>query len=170
MITLQCAKLDWNQSQNCIFCQWHACYDLLEVLYLFTLSLSPLSFVLWSSPAVQPVSNVSDIRRFLSTVVRVSQNQHAADQHGLPQTAPQHHASLTDQGIQRSNGIADVQWNYGFVMHSPSLSQMNVMTVKSSSLPPPSSQQSHPTDKHHDNGNSPRTLQRQRWHKMFESD
>ncbi|XP_067225292.1 WW domain-containing adapter protein with coiled-coil [Chanodichthys erythropterus] len=42
-----------------------------------------------------------------------------------------------------------------------SQTKMNVMTVKSSSLPPPSSQQSHPTDKHHDNGNSPRTLQRQ---------
>lgn len=144
---------------------------LLKVLNLFTLSLSPLSFVLWSSPAVQPVSNVSDIRCFLSSVVRVSQNQHATDQHSLPQTAPQHHASLlTDQGIQLSNGMTDVKWNYGFVMHSPSLSQMNVMTVKSSSLPPPSSQQSHPTDKHHDNGNSPRTLQRQRWHKTFGSD
>lgn len=43
-----------------------------------------------------------------------------------------------------------------------SQTKINAMTVKSSSLPPPSSQQSHPTDKHHDNGNSPRTLQRQR--------
>uniref|UniRef100_A0A9J7WV34 WW domain-containing adapter protein with coiled-coil n=1 Tax=Cyprinus carpio carpio TaxID=630221 RepID=A0A9J7WV34_CYPCA len=42
-----------------------------------------------------------------------------------------------------------------------SQTKMNALTVKSSSLPPPSSQQSHPTDKHHDNGNSPRTLQRQ---------
>ncbi|KAK2876472.1 hypothetical protein Q8A67_020568 [Cirrhinus molitorella] len=42
-----------------------------------------------------------------------------------------------------------------------SQTKMNAMTVKSSSLPPPSSQQSLPTDKHHDNGNSPRTLQRQ---------
>ncbi|XP_056111532.1 WW domain-containing adapter protein with coiled-coil isoform X1 [Rhinichthys klamathensis goyatoka] len=42
-----------------------------------------------------------------------------------------------------------------------SQTKMNIMTNKSSSLPPPSSQQSLPTDKHHDNGNSPRTLQRQ---------
>ncbi|XP_026078392.1 WW domain-containing adapter protein with coiled-coil-like isoform X2 [Carassius auratus] len=42
-----------------------------------------------------------------------------------------------------------------------SQTKMNALTVKSSSLPPPSSQQSLPTDKHHDNGNSPRTLQRQ---------
>ncbi|XP_043085382.1 WW domain-containing adapter protein with coiled-coil isoform X2 [Puntigrus tetrazona] len=42
-----------------------------------------------------------------------------------------------------------------------SQTKINAMTVKSSSLPPPSSQQSLPTDKHHDNGNSPRTLQRQ---------
>ncbi|XP_051531051.1 WW domain-containing adapter protein with coiled-coil isoform X2 [Myxocyprinus asiaticus] len=39
--------------------------------------------------------------------------------------------------------------------------KMNAMTIKSSSLPPPSSQQSLPSDKHHDNGNSPRTVQRQ---------
>ncbi|KAI4902368.1 hypothetical protein NFI96_025866 [Prochilodus magdalenae] len=37
----------------------------------------------------------------------------------------------------------------------------NALGVKSSSLPPPSSQQSLPSDKHHDDGNSPRTLQRQ---------
>uniref|UniRef100_A0A673MPP8 WW domain-containing adapter protein with coiled-coil n=1 Tax=Sinocyclocheilus rhinocerous TaxID=307959 RepID=A0A673MPP8_9TELE len=42
-----------------------------------------------------------------------------------------------------------------------SQTKINAMTVKSSSLPPPSSQQSLPTDKHHDNSNSPRTLQRQ---------
>uniref|UniRef100_A0A8C1XWL1 WW domain-containing adapter protein with coiled-coil n=1 Tax=Cyprinus carpio TaxID=7962 RepID=A0A8C1XWL1_CYPCA len=42
-----------------------------------------------------------------------------------------------------------------------SQTKMNALTVKSSSLPPPSSQQSLPTDKHHDNGTSPRTLQRQ---------
>ncbi|XP_039517288.1 WW domain-containing adapter protein with coiled-coil isoform X2 [Pimephales promelas] len=41
-----------------------------------------------------------------------------------------------------------------------SQTKINIMTNKSSSLPPPSSQQSLPTDKHHDNGNSPR-LQRQ---------
>uniref|UniRef100_A0A671QNR0 WW domain-containing adapter protein with coiled-coil n=1 Tax=Sinocyclocheilus anshuiensis TaxID=1608454 RepID=A0A671QNR0_9TELE len=42
-----------------------------------------------------------------------------------------------------------------------SQTKMNALTVKSSSLPPPSSQQSLSTDKHHDNGNSPRMLQRQ---------
>ncbi|KAA0725192.1 WW domain-containing adapter protein with coiled-coil [Triplophysa tibetana] len=43
-----------------------------------------------------------------------------------------------------------------------SQTKMNAMSAKSGSLPPPSSQQSLPTDKHHDNGNSPRTLHRQR--------
>ncbi|XP_066522257.1 WW domain-containing adapter protein with coiled-coil [Hoplias malabaricus] len=42
-----------------------------------------------------------------------------------------------------------------------SQTKVNALGVKSSSLPPPSSQQSLPSDKHHDNGNSPRTLQRQ---------
>uniref|UniRef100_A0A8B9LAC5 WW domain containing adaptor with coiled-coil a n=1 Tax=Astyanax mexicanus TaxID=7994 RepID=A0A8B9LAC5_ASTMX len=42
-----------------------------------------------------------------------------------------------------------------------SQSKVNALGVKSSSLPPPSSQPSLPSEKHHDNGNSPRTLQRQ---------
>lgn len=42
-----------------------------------------------------------------------------------------------------------------------SQSKVNALVVKSSSLPPPSSQPSLPSEKHHDNGNSPRTLQRQ---------
>ncbi|KAL6475466.1 hypothetical protein MHYP_G00165060 [Metynnis hypsauchen] len=42
-----------------------------------------------------------------------------------------------------------------------SQTKVNALGVKSSSLPPPSSQQTLPSDKHHDNGNSPRTLQRQ---------
>lgn len=42
-----------------------------------------------------------------------------------------------------------------------SQTKMNAMSIKSGSLPPPSSQQTLPTEKHHDNGNSPRTLQRQ---------
>lgn len=42
-----------------------------------------------------------------------------------------------------------------------SQTKMNAMSIKAGSLPPPSSQQSLSSDKHHDNGNSPRTLQRQ---------
>ncbi|XP_062859032.1 WW domain-containing adapter protein with coiled-coil isoform X2 [Trichomycterus rosablanca] len=42
-----------------------------------------------------------------------------------------------------------------------SQTKANALGVKSSSLPPPSSQQPLPSDKHHDNSNSPRTLQRQ---------
>lgn len=45
---------------------------------------------------------------------------------------------------------------------SLSLYQVNTLGIKASSLPPPSSQQPLPSDKHHDNSNSPRTLQRQR--------
>ncbi|XP_065098413.1 WW domain-containing adapter protein with coiled-coil isoform X1 [Paramisgurnus dabryanus] len=42
-----------------------------------------------------------------------------------------------------------------------SQTKMNAMSIKAGSLPPPSSQQSLSSDKHHDNGNSPRTLHRQ---------
>ncbi|XP_076855680.1 WW domain-containing adapter protein with coiled-coil isoform X2 [Brachyhypopomus gauderio] len=42
-----------------------------------------------------------------------------------------------------------------------SQSKVNALGVKSGSLPPPSSQQPLPSDKHHDNSTSPRTLQRQ---------
>ncbi|XP_060753264.1 WW domain-containing adapter protein with coiled-coil isoform X2 [Tachysurus vachellii] len=42
-----------------------------------------------------------------------------------------------------------------------SQTKVNALGIKTSSLPPPSSQQPLPSDKHHDNSNSPRTLQRQ---------
>ncbi|XP_053495731.1 WW domain-containing adapter protein with coiled-coil isoform X2 [Ictalurus furcatus] len=42
-----------------------------------------------------------------------------------------------------------------------SQTKVNTLGIKASSLPPPSSQQPLPSDKHHDNSNSPRTLQRQ---------
>ncbi|XP_030629741.1 WW domain-containing adapter protein with coiled-coil isoform X2 [Chanos chanos] len=42
-----------------------------------------------------------------------------------------------------------------------SQSKVNAPVVKPGTLPQPTSQQSLPSDKHHDNGNSPRTLQRQ---------
>ncbi|XP_035389280.1 WW domain-containing adapter protein with coiled-coil isoform X2 [Electrophorus electricus] len=44
---------------------------------------------------------------------------------------------------------------------SQSKHQVNALGVKSSSLPPPSSQQPLPSDKQHDSSTSPRTLQRQ---------
>lgn len=60
--TAQCANLDWNQSQNCICYQWHACCDYLRYYisspYLFLLS--HLSCGVAQQSSQSPMSLTSD--------------------------------------------------------------------------------------------------------------